>query len=244
MQNDQTETELRQDLSACLHSLDHYGMSDLVSGHASAKIPGSGSYLINPYGHLFSEVTASGLVDVGLYQGEAAPIPAGVNPAGYTIHTAIHEARPDIGCVIHVHSLATMGVSCQKEGLLPITQHALQFFGKIGYHDYDGIALDPSDAAALANKIERNHAIMLRNHGIIVVGRTIAEAFTSTYNLDVACRVQLVVQSSQAELNRVPENICALTASQHEGFANQDFGEAEWTAVKRDTKRRAPHYAH
>lgn len=232
------EWERRRQLAACYRLAARFGMTDLVSTHISAALPGTEDILINRYGLLFHEVTASNLLRIAIDGGA----PADANPAGYLIHTAIHGARSDVGCVMHSHTIAGVAVSCQADGLLPISQHALQFYGNVGYHDYEGIALLEEEKDRLIANVGRHSVLILRNHGLLVAGRTIAETFTLMLNLEHACRIQLRAQASGARLTFPQPDICRLTARQHEGFAGQPVGDAEWTALIRDLRRTEPNF--
>lgn len=234
--------QTKVDLSACYRLIERFGMSDLVSTHISAKLPDSDSILINTYGLLFNEVRASNLVTVGANAQVLEPHGATINPAGLLIHSAIHGARPDAMCVLHTHSAAGAAVSCQADGLLPISQHALQFYERIGYHDYQGIALLAREQQGLIDDLGNNRAMILRNHGLLTVGRTIAEAFVLMFNLDRACAIQVRAQAGGARLVHPPEDICRLTAEQHENFGASPPGEIEWAALLRELDRVAPDY--
>ncbi|MFT3965297.1 MAG: class II aldolase/adducin family protein [Sphingobium sp.] len=241
MQDDR-ERDTRQALAACYRLIARFGLTDIVSTHISARIPGTETILINPYGLLFHEIRASDLVAVSLdgtlRDAGASPI----NPAGYLIHGAIHGARDDAGCVLHTHGVNGVAVSCLAEGLLPISQHALQFHGRIGYHAYEGIALLEAEKARLVADLGPHRAMILRNHGLLTVGRTIGEAFLLMVNLDHACAIQLKARAA-GTITPIADAICALTAQQHEGFAGMPTGEPEWTALTRDLARTDPDFA-
>ena len=232
------EAAIRKQLAACYRLAARFGMADLISTHISAAVPGSENILINRYGLLFHEITASNLLLIPI-DGVA---PADVNPAGALIHTAIHGARPDVGCIMHTHTAAGVAVSCQANGLLPLSQHALQFHGGIGYHAYEGIALIEEEKARLIADLGEHRVLILRNHGLLVAGRTVAETFTLMFNLEHACQIQLRAQASGVPLTYPSREICALTARQHEGFAGQPVGLAEWTALIRDLRRTDPEF--
>ena len=176
------EWQARVDLAACYRLVDLYGMSDMMANHISSHVPGEpGAFLINAYGMMYEEITASSLIKVDL-QGRILSKPDfgvldyGINKAGYVIHSAIHEARPEVGCVIHTHSWASMAVSSLECGLLPLTQTAMRFL-KIGYHDYQGVVLHDAEKASLLQDLGQGEALILRNHGALTVGRTVGEAF-------------------------------------------------------------------
>lgn len=235
------EWRVRRDLAACYRLTQRYGMSDLVSCHISARVPGRpDSFLINRFGLLFDEVTASNLVEVDLGGAVLAPPGAPVNPAGLVVHGAILAARPDVGCVLHTHSPAGAAVSVLEDGLLPVSQFALQFYGGIAYHDYEGIILDEGERERLVRDLGAANAMILRNHGLLTVGRTVGEAFTLMHNLERACEVQLRAMSTGAPLRRLSDEVCRLTARQHATFDGDDVGETEWAALMRDVERTAP----
>lgn len=235
------EWQMRRELAACYRLTHRFGMSDLVSCHISARIPGRPrSYLINQFGLLFDEVTASNLVEVSLDGTVHAPEGARINPAGLVVHSAILEARPDVMCVLHTHSHAGAAVSVLEEGLLPVSQFALQFYGDLAYHDYEGLILDDTERGRLVRDLGAAKAMILRNHGLLTVARSVGEAFTLMHNLEQACEVQLRAMSSGATLRRLSEDVCRLTARQHATFDGDEVGEAEWTALMRDIERTAP----
>lgn len=239
-EDEDDEAGTRRQLAACYRLAHHFGMSDLVSTHISARVPGDGErILINAYGLLFTEITAGNLIEVRL-GGPAAEMK--VNPAGYLIHGAIHEARPDVACVMHTHTPAGVAVSAQEGGLLPISQFALQFYDRLAYHDYEGIALLDGERRTLVEDLGDRRAMILRNHGLLTAGRTIGEAFTLMFYLQRACEAQLLAQSGGAALRLLPPDICRLTAEQHEDFGGERVGDAEWRALMREVERIAPGY--
>lgn len=187
------EAQVRRDLAACYRLVAHFRMSDLTYTHISARVPDRGEqFLLNPFGLLFEEVTATNLVKVDA-GGRVLidPTGLGINPAGFVIHSAVHAARPDIACVLHTHTTAGMAVAAQDQGLLPITQHAMRFHNRIGYHDYEGISLDESERARLARDLGPHKAMILRNHGLLTCGSSIAEAFNLMLYLERACQAQV-----------------------------------------------------
>ncbi|HEV7371821.1 class II aldolase/adducin family protein [Arenibaculum sp.] len=242
-EDEDDEAAIRRQLAACYRLAHHFGMSDLVSTHISARAPGDGErILINAYGLLFTEITASNLIEVRL---GGPPEPQGrsqVNPAGYLIHGAIHEARPDVACVMHTHTPAGVAVSAQEGGLLPVSQFALQFYDRLAYHDYEGIALLDGERRTLVEDLGDRRAMILRNHGLLTAGRTIGEAFTLMFYLQRACEAQLLAQSGGAALRLLSPDICRLTAGQHEDFGGEKVGDAEWRALMREVARIAPGY--
>ena len=182
------------DLAACYRLVDLYGMSDMMANHISARVPGeAGAFLINPYGMMYEEITASCLIKVDhsgeiVWKPDFGALDYGINKAGYVIHSAVHAARPEVDCVIHTHAWASMAVSTLECGLLPITQTAMRFM-KVGYHDYLGVVLDSREQASLLADLGRSEALILRNHGALVVGKTVSEAFNWSHRLQLACRI-------------------------------------------------------
>lgn len=235
------EWRVRQDLAACYRLTHRFGMSDLVSCHISARVPGRpGSFYINRFGLMFDEVTASNLVEVDLAGHVRGHEAARINPAGLAVHSAILGARPDVACVLHTHSPAGAAVSLLEDGLLPVSQFALQFYGDLAYHDYEGIILDDGERERLVRDLGSAKAMILRSHGLLTVGRSVGEAFTLMYNLDRACDVQIRAMSTGAPLRHLSDAVCRLTAQQHATFDGDDVGDAEWAALMRDIERTAP----
>lgn len=201
------EWQARVDLAACYRLLARYGMADLTGTHTSLSVPGSENqhFLINPHGVLFERVTASSLVKIDWQGNPVVPTKHGVNPAGFIIHSAIHMARVDAKCVMHTHTVAGMGVSMQAQGLLPASQHACFFTGNIGYHDIDAMADGLDGRAVLARDMGQNKALIMRNHGLLTCGRTVAEAFWLMHTLERACAAQIAALSGGAALYPVTE---------------------------------------
>jgi len=190
------ERQLRIDLAACYRLVALYGWDDLVFTHISVRIPGpEHHFLINPYGMLFGEITASSLVKVDLHGRKVVDSPHDVNPAGFVIHSAVHAAREDALCVLHTHSVNGVSVSAQEEGVLPLSQHSIFVLASLAYHDYEGVALREDEKPRLQADLGNKTFLMLRNHGLLVVGSTVAEAFLSMYNFENACRIQLDAQA-------------------------------------------------
>ncbi|MFC0266891.1 class II aldolase/adducin family protein [Kushneria aurantia] len=236
--NRSTATSVRRDLAAAYRLIAHFGLDDSIYTHISARAgTGHDRFLINPYGYRFEEVTADNLVTVDL-NGELIddPLDTGINKAGFTIHSAVHAARPDLACVLHTHSVAGVAVSCQQEGILPLNQWALQFHGRVAYHDYEGIALDHGERERLVADLGEYSIMVLRNHGMLVCGRTIGEAFRRMFNLERTCRAQLALQSSGATSCLPSEPICEHTAQQYERWDSEhDVAgrDREWEAWRR-----------
>ncbi|MFP5475393.1 MAG: class II aldolase/adducin family protein [Gammaproteobacteria bacterium] len=233
------ERRVREDLAAAYRLVAHYGMEDSIYTHISARIPGAeDQFLINPFGMLFRDITASSLVKIDTEGRILEPSPYDVNPAGFTIHSAVHMARHDAMCVLHTHTVAGVAVSSLACGLQPCNQWALQFHNRVVYHDFEGIALDHGERERLiADLGPTARVLILRNHGLVTLGRTVAEAFILMHNLERACRVQLAIQASGQPIHPVPEEVCELTARQYEsGDSNRLPGAAdpdarEWRAL-------------
>ena len=190
------EWQLRVDLAACYRLVALYGWSDLVFTHISARIPGPDHhFLINPYGLMFDEITASSLVKVDGQCNKVIESPFPVNPAGFVIHSAVHEARPEAGCVLHTHTRAGVGVSAQKHGILPISQQSTFVLSSLAYHDYEGVAFRPEEKPRLQADLGQANYLVLRNHGLLTVGRSIADAFLSMYTFENTCRIQIDAQA-------------------------------------------------
>jgi ribulose-5-phosphate 4-epimerase/fuculose-1-phosphate aldolase len=202
------EWATRVDLAACYRLIAHFGWDDLVFTHISARVPGTHDFLINPYGLMFEEVTASNLVRVDLAGNKTLASPYEINPAGYTIHSAIHEMREDAGCVLHLHTMAGIAVAAQKDGLLPISQQATLIMLSLSYHEYEGLALNPDEKARLQADLGPTHHMILRNHGLLTVGRTVSDAFVSMYSLQRACEIQVMAQAGgSSQLIGIPQKV-------------------------------------
>jgi ribulose-5-phosphate 4-epimerase/fuculose-1-phosphate aldolase len=241
------EWQARVDLAACYRLVELYGMSDMMANHISARVPGEeGAFLINAYGMLYEEITASSLIKVDL-DGEIlgtpdfGPLAYGVNKAGYVIHSAVHAARPEVDCVIHVHTWASMAVSSLQCGLLPITQTAMRFL-KIGYHDYCGVVLNLDEQKSLISDLGDREALILRNHGALVVGRTVGEAFNWTHRLELACRSQLAAMACNTKLVSVSQPVLEQTWSNYQPQTRRAYGVMEWPALLRKLDRIDPTY--
>ena len=190
------EWQLRVDLAACYRLVALHGWSDLVFTHICARIPGPDHhFLINPYGLMFDEITASSLVKVDAKCSKVNPSPFPVNPAGFVIHSAVHEARDDIQCVLHTHTRAGVAVSAQKDGILPISQQSIFVLASLAYHDYEGVALRDEERPRLQADLGQANFLVLRNHGLLVTGKTIADAFLQMYTLENTCRIQIDAQA-------------------------------------------------
>lgn len=233
------ERQVREDLAAAYRLLAHFGMDDSIYTHVSARVPDTqDQFLINPYGVLFRDVTASSLVKIDLDGRIVAPTDHDVNPAGFTIHSAVHAARHDAACVLHTHTVAGVAVSSLACGLQPCNQWSLQFHQRVVYHAFEGIALDHGERERLVADLGPTAQVMvLRNHGLLTLGRSVAEAFILMHNLDRACKVQLAIQASGQPIHPVSAEVAELTARQYEGGASNrlaghpDPHAREWRAM-------------
>ncbi len=233
------EWQVRIDLAACYRIIAMYGWDDLVFTHISARVPGGEDhFLINPYGMLFEEITASSLVKVDLDGNKVLETEHPVNPAGFVIHSAVHEAREDAGCVLHTHTKAGIAVSAQKEGLLPISQTAMFPYVTLGYHDYEGVALNEDEKPRLVADLGSNNALILRNHGLLTTAPTIADAFLLMYVLETACQIQIMAQSGGGELVRIPQPILDGVQAQAEQVTKGLGGSLIWPGLLRKLDRR------
>jgi len=202
------EWQLRVDLAACYRLVALHGWSDLVFTHISARVPGpEHHFLINPYGLMFDEITASSLIKVDQDCNKVITSPYPVNPAGFVIHSAVHAARPDIQCVLHTHTRAGIAVSAQKNGVLPISQQSTFVLASLAYHDYEGVAFRDEEKPRLQADMGEANFLMLRNHGLLTVGKSIADAFLSMYTFENACQIQIAAQAGGGELTHVDPRI-------------------------------------
>jgi len=239
------EWTIRCDLAALYRLVAHYRWTDFVYTHISARLPGPDDhFLINPYGVNFHQMRASDLVKIDT-DGRAIDADGQsrrVNAAGFTIHSAIHMARHDLTCVVHTHTAAGIAVSAQKQGLLPISQHALKFYGRLGYHGYEGIALDLDERDRLVKDLGPHKAMILQNHGLLMGGTSIPEAFHMTYMLERACQAQVAALSGGAELITPPDDVCRHTAEQFRKQENDDHYGMIWNAALQLIENDAPDY--
>jgi ribulose-5-phosphate 4-epimerase/fuculose-1-phosphate aldolase len=237
-----SEWQTRVDLAACYRLCALYGWDDGIYTHISAAVPGGpGHYLINAFGLRFDEVTASNLVKVDGAGNVVGAVPAPVNQSGFRLHAAVHKARPDAACVMHLHHLAGIAVGMQQDGLLPLSPYALRFHGALAYHDYEGIAMTTDEQARLVHDLGTHPAMLMRNHGSLTVGRTIAEAFVLMETLDRACDVQLRAQAAGVPLRQPPDAICAKTHDQLLGDGSPE-GVLEWPSLLRRLDAVSPIY--
>ncbi|WP_405224595.1 class II aldolase/adducin family protein [Lentisalinibacter sediminis] len=237
------EWATRMDLAAAYRLVALHGWDDLIFTHISARVPGPEEhFLINPYGLLFEEMTASSLVKVDLDGNKVIDSPHPVNPAGFVIHSAVHEARPEVQCVLHTHTRAGVAVSAQKEGLLPISQQSIFPLIALGYHDYEGVALNEAEKPRLVADLGNANSLILRNHGLLTCGTSIPEAFLAMYVLETACQIQIAAQSGGAELTRVDDRILAGARAQMREATKGMGGALAWPALLRKLDRRDPSY--
>ncbi|MBK4738534.1 class II aldolase/adducin family protein [Noviherbaspirillum pedocola] len=249
------EWRTRVDLAACYRLVAQYGMTDLIYNHITAKVPGSKDhFLINPYGLLYEEITASSLLKIDLDGNIVGERDGGygINHAGYIIHSAIHAARHDVGCILHTHTRAGITVASMKCGLAPLTQPALRFYGRASYHDFEGPAVELGEKERLVADLGMNNVLILRNHGLLTCAPTIAEAFLLMQRLETACKIQVDLMSSNAELVEIPPEVREKSAKVFspptvvkegaEGKLGDWNGMREWKALLRSLGRRDPSY--
>jgi ribulose-5-phosphate 4-epimerase/fuculose-1-phosphate aldolase len=247
-----TEWRLRQELAACYRLLAHFRMTDLIYTHCTVRVPGPDHrYLISPYGLMFDEVTASNLVLLDRDGGPVGRKKPYINLAGFVIHGAIHRARTDAQCVVHTHTRAGCAVAAQREGLLPINQISLEFHGRVAYHDYEGISYDLDEQQRLARNLGDQPVMILRNHGLLTTGKTVAQAFLRMYYLEKACEIQIAAQSAGQELSLPAADICHRTERQFNAppassdpllVSNPDELSLAWNALLRLLDRIDPSY--
>ena len=238
----EAEWKARVDLAACYRLVAHYGMSDLVYTHITMRVPGTtDQFLINPFGTLFDEVTASGLVKIDTQGRVISPQGARVNPAGFIVHSAIHLNRHDAACVLHTHTEAGMAVAAMPEGLLPLNQKSMQFHNRIGYHAYEGLAFNAAVRVRLFRDLGPHKALILRHHGLLTVGEDAAEAFSLMYALEIACRLQVTALSMNRTIDMPSAEICEHTAHQFETYPEPPLVR-EWPGLLRLLDRVLPGY--
>ena len=237
------EWNLRVNLAAAYRIIANHGWDDLISNHISVRIPGpERHFLINPYGLLFKEVTASSLLKVDLEGRVLISSQYGFNKAGFTIHSAIHEAREDVGCIFHLHTNAGVAVSAQKRGLLPLSGHAMILLGRIGYHPYEGITFREDEKPRLVANLGSNSVMLLRNHGTLSVGGSIAEAYQLIYWLEKACQTQVATLSQGLDLEVPMDSVVTAVRGQLAPIENSRL-ELLWSALLRDLDRQGADYA-
>lgn len=241
-----TEWQARCDLAACYRLIDAYGMTDLIYNHITLRIPGTDHLLINLYGLLYKEITATSLVKIDV-EGNIIWKPEtdyGINKSGYVIHGAIHTARPDVAAVIHTHTRAGMAVAAMKCGLLPLSQTSIRFVGHLGYHDYEGPAVDLSERERIVADLGPHDALIFRNHGLLTCGATLQQAFNTMYQLEMSCRAQVDAMNSRTDLLVLDDATLAKTAHLYQPGARRPYGVLEWHAMLRrlDAEQKASGY--
>ncbi len=243
------EWRLRVDLAACYRLVALYGMSDMIFTHLTAKLPasvtgGAEQFLINPFGMLFDEITASSLIRIDRDGNALTDSPLPVNRAGFVIHGAIHEARPEVACVLHTHTRAGVAVSARHDGLLPLSQQATLVMGSLAYHDYEGIAVREDERARLQRDLGACDCMILRNHGLLTVGLTIADAFWRMYTLESACRIQVDAQHGGGRLIHVDGSIVDGVTAAVSAVSDTHPARLAWPALRRQLDRVSPGYDH
>ena len=237
------EWQARVALAAAYRLVALYGWDDLIFTHISARVPGGDHhFLLNPYGMMFEEVTASSLVKVDLAGNKVTESPYFINPAGFTIHSAVHAAREDALCVMHLHTDYGIAVSVQQDGLLPISQQAMLVLASLAYHDYEGLALNEEEKPRLVADLGDKSHLILRNHGLLTVGRSAAEAFLSMFLLERACKIQILAQASGRELVRIPGPVLRLVESQVKAVTVGQGAALTWPGLLRKLDRIDPSY--
>lgn len=238
------EWAIRVDLAAAYRLVAYYGWDDLIFTHLSARIPGpEHHFLLNPYQLMFEEVTASSLVKVDVHGNPVEPTPFITNPAGFTIHSAVHMAREDAHAVMHLHTPAGQAVSAHEEGLLPLTQTAMLVRGDLAFHDYEGVAVDLDERERIVVDLGDKDAMLLRNHGTLAVGANVGECFLKLYFLERACQAQVMALSAGDQVNRPPQGAAELTAEQGNVGLKIAANMLAWPALKRKAYRLDPSFA-
>src|SRR5437870_514994 len=237
------EWQARVDLAAAYRLVALYGWDDLIFTHISVRVPGANHhFLLNPYGMMFDEVTASSLVKVDPEGKKVMDSPYFINPAGFTIHSAVHAAREDALCVMHLHTDYGIAVSAQKNGLLPLSQQSMVALASLAYHDYEGLALDEDEKSRLVADLGDKHYMILRNHGLLTIARSAAEAFLAMFLLERACKIQILAQSGGGELVEIPAPIVKRVDSQLKAVTVGQGAELTWPALLRKLDRLDPSF--
>ena len=238
------EWQARVDLAACYRLCERYGMSDMIYTHITERVPDApDQFLINPNGMLFSEITASSLLKVNiegdiLYRPQT---PYGLHPAGFTIHSSIYRARPDAMAVMHTHTIAGMAVSALRCGLLPLTQTATRFYGRIAYHEFRGPERDPAERESLARSIGSSNYCILKNHGLLTIGESVPEAFTAMWGMERACQAQLQAMACNTELDMPSDEVVQKSCAMYE-HGSRRYGLLEWPGLLRQLDRTDPDF--
>ena len=233
------EWQARVDLAAAYHLTDHFGMTALIYNHITARVPGADDlFLINEYGLGYEEVTASNLVKIDMAGNILDGGERRINVTGYVIHSAIHAARHDVTCVMHTHTPYGMAVSALERGLLPLQQDAYQFHERLSYHEFEGVAVDIDERERLVTDLGDKNAMILRNHGLLTVGRSVAEAWVRMWQLEQACKVQVLAQSTGQAIRQAPISAIGRTAA----FFDREPVALEWAWLLRTLNRKDPSY--
>lgn len=238
------EWQRRVDLAACYRLVALYGWDDLVFTHISARVPGpEHHFLINPYGAMFEEITASSLVKIDMDGQPVLPTPFSVNPAGFTIHSAVHASREDAQCVLHTHTNEGVAVSAQENGLLPVSQTAAYCLSSLGYHDYEGVALNEDEKPRLVRDLGTSTFLILRNHGLLTVGPSVADAFLAMYALQRSCEMQIMAQGGGTALRPIEPQIVEGVMAQARNAMKGQGGRLVWPGLLRKLNRIDTSYA-
>ena len=241
------EWQARVDLAACYRLVAHYGMSDMMANHITLRVPGEDhTFLTNPYGMMYEEMTASCLVKIDhdgevIYKPDFGALGYGLNKPGFILHSAVHIARPEVNCVIHTHTPAGMAVSSLACGLLPINQTSMRFLN-ISYHDYMGVVLDLREQEVLVKDLGQSEAMILRNHGLLTVGRSVGEAFNWMHRLELSCRAQVQAMSCNTPPQTVPQDVLQETYMNYQPQTRRPYGLMEWPALLRLLDRMDPSF--
>jgi ribulose-5-phosphate 4-epimerase/fuculose-1-phosphate aldolase len=239
----EAEWKVRVDLAAAYRLAALFGWDDLVYTHISARVPNrEGEFLINPYGLMFEEITASSLIKVDMHGNKLDDSPYPVNPPGFVIHSAVHAVRHDAACVMHLHTVNGVAVAAQKNGLLPLSQHSIFVLSSLGYHDYEGVALRDDEKPRLVADLGDRMHLMLRNHGLLTVGGSVADAFQSMYFFETSCMIQIRAQAGGGELVSVAPEIIATAGQQSRGATRGQGAQLVWPGLLRRLDRRFPGY--
>jgi len=237
------EWQARVDLAAAYRLFALFGRDDIIFTHLSLRVPGTDHhFLINPYGCLFDEITASSLVKIDLQGRKVSDSPFEINPAGFTIHSAVHATRDDARCVMHAHSINGIAVSAQKNGVLPISQQSLFVLSSLGYHDYEGVALNEEEKPRLVRDLGSHTFLMLRNHGLLTVGKTVADAFLAMYVFEATCMIQVRAQNGGGELVAIPKAILAAIQQKAAAVTRGLGASLAWPGLLRRLDRKNPGY--
>jgi len=237
------EWQARVDLAAAYRLVALYGWDDLIFTHISARVPGADHhFLLNPYGMMFEEVNASSLVKIDLDGNKVMDSPYFINPAGFTIHSAVHAAREDALCVMHLHTNYGIAVSAQKQGLLPLSQQSMVALASLAYHDYEGLALDEQEKPRLVADLGDKHYLILRNHGLLTIGRSAADAFLAMFLLERACKIQILAQAGGGKLVEIPAPIVRRVDPQLKAVTVGQGAELTWPGLLRKLDRLDPSF--